>query len=237
MKDVIKSVSDSQEEIITWIMKLYCPEGIELDPTYSKGKFYNGIKKPKYKYDIIPQYEHVTQSDCCDLPHEDSTIQSIMFDPPFVGVGKGMKKTGIISKRFHAYPYIPDLWEMYRNALNEFHRILKPNGVLVFKNQDCIESSKQYLTHVEIINYAYSIGLYPKDLFILTVKNRIMSEHQWKQQHARKFHSYFLVFIKEEPKVKYSNVARQEPIKKTVEMIDKVNVFVKEPTTPLSFES
>jgi hypothetical protein len=59
-----------------------------------------------------------------------------------------------------------------------------------------VSSGKQYLSHVEIINMAREIGFYAKDLFILEAKNRLIDPRIKKQQHARKFHSYFLVFEK-----------------------------------------
>src|SRR3990167_9141643 len=35
-KDLIKSISYDQDEIIKWIMTLYCPDGFELDTTFRK---------------------------------------------------------------------------------------------------------------------------------------------------------------------------------------------------------
>jgi hypothetical protein len=72
-------------------------------------------------------------------------------------------------------------------------RILCEKGILVFKCQDTISGGKQYLSHVEIINMAVRLGFYPKDLFILLSKNRLMSPNQRNQKHCRKFHSYFVV--------------------------------------------
>jgi len=128
-----------------------------------------------------------------------------MFDPPFIAAIPKNQPMGIISQRFGYYRNIQhELWDMYHKALTEFYRILKANGVLIFKCQDTIDSCKQYFSHVEIINYAIKLGFYPKDLFVLLAKNRLVSPSQRKQQHARKFHSYFLVFLKQESKVKYS---------------------------------
>jgi len=73
----------------------------------------------------------------------------------------------IIKEGFGYYKNVPILWRFYRDSLDEFYRILKPEGILVFKCQDTIENGCQYLSHIEIVNYAYSIGLYPLDLFIL----------------------------------------------------------------------
>ena len=50
------------------------------------------------------------------------------------------------------------------------------------------------------------LGSYPsdyKDLFILLAKNRLICVTHHKQQHDRKFHSYFWVFLKSKCKVLY----------------------------------
>jgi hypothetical protein len=81
--------------------------------------------------------------------------------------------------------------------MKEFYRVLNNKGILIFKCQDKVSSGKQYMTHVFIYNEAVKIGYYPKDLFILLAKNRIVADWQLKnQKHARKFHSYFWVFQK-----------------------------------------
>ena len=132
---MISTISYDQEEIIKNIIQLYCPEGIELDPTYSKGVFYKNIEKPKHKFDLEPQIEDVIQSDCRNLPLENESIGSIMFDPPFVGGSRKDGKPGIIKTRFGYYKNIPELWVMYIEALKEFYRILKSEGILIFKCQ------------------------------------------------------------------------------------------------------
>lgn len=203
--NIIKSISYSQEEILNWIIQLYCPDGFDLDPTYSKGVFYKNIPEPRLKFDLNPQIAGVQQANCTNLPIETESLGSIVFDPPFVAAMPKIKATGIITTRFGYYSNIQtELWSMYHQALREFYRILKFNGILIFKCQDTIDSSKQYLSHVEIINAAVKLGFYPKDLFILLAKSRLMSPNMRVQQHARKFHSYFLVFIKKESSVKYS---------------------------------
>jgi len=201
---MIRSVSFKQEVIIKNIIKLYCPKGIECDPTYSKGVFYKNIKQPKYKFDLSPQIEGVRQADCRQLPLGDASVASLMFDPPFIGGSIGKGKKGIIKERFGIYKDIPTLWSMYSDALIEFSRVLKVDGVLIIKCQDTVESGKQYLSSYKIIQMALSLDLYPKDLFVLVAKSRLVSPSQRIQQHSRKFHSYFLVFIKQKSKVDYS---------------------------------
>jgi len=201
---LIETVAASQSEILNNILKLYCPGGFDLDPTYSKGVFYKGVPGPRLKYDIAPQEVAVAQADCRKLPFADSSLNSIVFDPPFIGASQRDGKPGIIKSRFGYYRNVPELWDFYRRSLAEFYRILKIGGILVFKCQDTIESGKQYLSHVEIITYACILGYYPIDLFILTARNVLISPNMVNQQHARKSHSYFLVFKKVKSKIDYS---------------------------------
>jgi hypothetical protein len=206
-KRLVKSISYSQEEIIKNIMKLYKIECFDLDPTYSTGNFYKKIPKPRLKFDIEPQISEVQKADCTKLPLNNSSVRSIMFDPPFIaGIPTPTAKKGIISSRFGSYMSIPrknGLWEMYRKALIEFYRILEIGGVLVIKCQDTISDGNQFLSHVELINYAYLLGFYPKDLFVLLAENRVIKPYP-EQKHSRKYHSYFLVFIKQKSPVKYT---------------------------------
>ena len=65
------------------------------------------------------------------------------------------------------------------------------------KCQDEVSANRQRLTHVEIINDYESLGLYAKDLFVVVRPNKPAITRLKKQVHARKNHSYFLVFVKE----------------------------------------
>lgn len=197
----IRSVSYNNDEIIRSIMTLYCPKGFDLDPTYSSGQFYKKIPQPLYKFDLKPKYHYVQQADVRKLPFDDNSLNSIMFDPPFLaGISK---RGGIMKERFGTYKNIQtDLWGMYHDAIKELHRILKPEGILVFKCQDTIDQRKQYLSHVQVINEAVHVGFYPEDIFILLARARIVNEK--KQYHARKYHSYFIVFRKKPSPVIYS---------------------------------
>jgi len=198
MSDLIKTTNFNQVEIISDIIKLHVPAGIDLDPTYSKGNFYNQgmIDKPKIKSDLYPKFDDVIESDACKLDFvDDNSLGCIMFDPPFIA-GHTKKVSGIIGERFHGFPYVKDLWEWYDLCLAEFYKKLKPKGVLIFKCQDTVSSGKQWFSHVHIMNKAEEIGFYNKDLFVLLAKTRIIGHNHHNQKHARKFHSYFLVLIK-----------------------------------------
>ena len=210
---MIKSIGYNQTEIIKDIIRLHVPEGkIECDPTYSIGAFYNGtgIEPPILKFDIRPQAEGVIEADVRCLPLENESISCVMFDPPFLATkGKSLieKRGNKINLRFGVYPDEQSLHQFYADAIAEIYRVLKPNGILIFKCQDKVSSGKQYMSHVFVINTAVNAGFYPKDLFILLSKNRLVAEWQIKnQKHSRKFHCYFIVFQKCCVKIKYTKI-------------------------------
>ena len=209
--NIIKSISYDQTEIIKNILHLHVPTKIiDCDPAYSIGNFYKntGIQEPQYKFDIIPQTKDTIQADARNLPLENESLNCIMFDPPFLATkGKSLKENNDnnkINKRFGVYPSEEELHQFYVDAMKEFYRILKPKGILIFKCQDKVSSGKQYMTHCFVWQEAIKIGFYPKDLFILLAKNRIVADWQLKnQKNARKFHSYFWVFQKINKKIQY----------------------------------
>ena len=149
---MIKSISYNQGEIIRNILTLHVPsKKIDLDCTYSKGNFYKGtgVEAPLLKFDINPVCDGVIRADARSLSVEDNSIGCMIFDPPFLS-SKGpslnidVKRTNIIAKRFGTYSTERELHQFYTDALQEAHRILKENGILIFKCQDKVSSGKQY---------------------------------------------------------------------------------------------
>ena len=208
--DIIKSTNYNQIDLISDIIKLHVPQGfIDCDCTYSVGNFYKDgkLNEPQYKFDIIPTRNDIIKADCRDLPLKDESLSCIIYDPPFLATtGKSLKTDNgnIINRRFGVYPNEKELHQFYIDSLKELYRILKKDGILIVKCQDKISSSKQYMSHIFIYNEAVKIGFYPKDLFILLAKSRVVANWQAKnQKNARKYHSYFWVFQKNNMKIEY----------------------------------
>ncbi len=209
---MVKSVYTSNHEAITNIMHLYGIERFDLDCTYSKGNFWKGLPDPVHKTDLYPHYDHVIEANSEDLPFDAGSMKNIMYDPPFVIVGSGARYrnnregSSIIAKRFEGYGTYDDLKLNYYNTLKELYRICEDGGFVVMKCQDTVSGGKQYFSHVMVMNMAYSLGFYPRDMFVLTSNIRVNAFNgtKWsKQHHARKYHSYFWVFEKVKPKVTY----------------------------------
>jgi hypothetical protein len=133
--DPVKSISYSNDEIIRNIMSLCNIKQFDLDCTYSKGVFWRNLPQPLYKTDLLPQSPKVIKACSSDLPFDNESLSSIMFDPPFImgGIGETYKNntdkgSSIITKRFGAFGNFNELKEMYFAALKESYRILKTDG-------------------------------------------------------------------------------------------------------------
>lgn len=204
-KKVISTISYDEQEIIRDILFLHANnKDIDIDPTYSIGNFYkDGLKQPKYKFDKFPQVKGVVEATADNLPLESESVEVIMFDPPFVmGTSENYENgSGVIGTRFTAFKDFNELKEMYSSSLREFYRVLKKDGIVIFKCQDVVASGKQHFTHCWIMGEAIKQGFYPQDLFVLLAKNRLNDGRE--QQHARKYHSYFWVFKKKQFKNYY----------------------------------
>lgn len=204
----VHSFSFNEGEIIRDILRLHCgSHEIECDPTFSIGGFYerNGIPKPVYRFDILPQLAGVTRASADKLPLPNESIRVLMFDPPFLA-GLDRSGHGVMRDRFSSFASIRELWAFYAASLVEFHRVLAPSGVLIFKCQDTVDGGLNKFSHVEVMNQAVRVGFYPKDLLILLARNRIVDVPPERQQHARKFHCYFWVFEKNGKSAHYSAI-------------------------------
>jgi hypothetical protein len=100
---------------------------------------------------------------------------------------------------------------MYYRAGAEAYRVLRKEGVLIVKCQDEVSANTQRLTHVEIINHYAQLGFYAKDIFVVMRTNSPCITRLKKQVHARKNHSYFLVFVKTLSPRSLSNQSVKKP--------------------------
>lgn len=187
----------TQDEILSSIIRLHCPNGFDADLTFGNGSFWKRITRPSLCFDITPLKDGVMQSDSRELPLSDSSISSAVFDPPFLTyVRKGRAHNGKVamSSRFGGYYRYDELEAHYRGTLKECNRVIRPLGRLIFKCQDVIHNHRMHCTHASVIQWAATEGFRLLDLFILAAKSRMPGPQKGTQRHARVFHSYFLVF-------------------------------------------
>ena len=203
--DLIFSATDQgNDKIFPEILKLYVRRGsVVADVTYGKGVFWRQV--PKRYYQVLAT---VIQDgvDCRDLPYADESIDCVVLDPPY------MHSPGGTAHEVHAAferhyrnngtgnltngKYHEAVLELYVDAGREAWRVLRERGVLVVKCQDEVCSNRQRFTHVEIMTAYEDMGFVSEDLFVVMRKNRPGVSRAVRQVHARKNHSYFLVFWK-----------------------------------------
>ena len=197
-------------DVFTQIMQLHVPEGaIVADVTWGKGVFWQRVPRGTYE---VRATDIAMGVDCRELPYEDGEIDCVVLDPPymegFFRKEDSQKAGGGSYSAFREHYANGDekpqsaKWHdavvrLYLEAGREAFRVLKRNGVLIVKCQDEVSANRQRLTHVEIINDYESLGFYAKDLFVVIRPNKPAITRLKKQVHARKNHSYFLVFVKE----------------------------------------
>jgi hypothetical protein len=200
-------------EVFLQILELHVPENsVVADVTWGKGVFWKNV--PKGLYDVRAT-DIATGTDCRDLPYENGSIDCVVLDPPYME-GFYRKNTnhkagsGTHTAFREAYSNGDEsndayrgtrkwhgaVTDMYFQAGAEAYRVLKDKGVLIVKCQDEVSANLQWLTHVEIINHYEELSFYTKDLFIVVRPNKPGVSRLVSQRHARKNHSYFIVFIK-----------------------------------------
>ncbi len=205
--DHIFTVHATDQTILAAISKLHLDgQPFHLDAAYSVGKMWDGLTGPRLKYDLHPQLPDVMKADCRQLPLEDGTIDSVAFDPPmsFGAHGtnhplntktRGYSCSTAMNNRFTQFASFAELQDLYTRALDEFHRVLRPRGILAFKTMDFTDS-KTTLVHVHVCNWAAERGFEAVDLLIKVRRSGKVYNPNKIQKHARKEHVFWIVFKK-----------------------------------------
>ena len=196
-------------EVFHQILDLHvAPGSVVADVTWGKGVFWKGVPNDRY---VLHASDIQTGVDCRNLPYKDASHDCVVLDPPYMeglfrrsgsqlaGAGNyaafrvhySNGKTTKGGPKYHAA-----VLDLYFRAAREAHRVLRDGGVLIVKCQDEVSANKQNLTHVEIINELDDLGFYAKDLFVVVRRNKPAVSRILHQEHARKNHSYFIVFRK-----------------------------------------
>lgn len=196
-------------EVFPQILELHVRPGSTIaDVTYGKGVFWQQVELSKYR--LLPS-DIQSGIDCRNLPYEDRSLDCVVLDPPYMeglfrkstdhlagaGTHRAFREHYSNGESTNGGPKWHDaVLDLYFQAGKEALRVLRANGILIVKCQDEVSANRQHLTHVEIIAEYERLGFYVKDLFVLVRTNQPAVSRLKKQVHARKNHSYFLVFIK-----------------------------------------
>ncbi len=197
-------------EVFPRILELHVPKGSKVaDITWGQGVFWKRV--PAGDYEVV-RSDLKSGVDCRKLPYKDEEFDCVVFDPPYMegffrrseghlggsGTHSAFRKaysngetTNGDGPKWHAA-----VVDLYIKGGRETARVLKKNGIFIVKCQDEVSANRQWLTHVEIITAYEKLGFYARDLFVVVRPNQPGVSRLIKQVHARKNHSYFLVFQK-----------------------------------------
>jgi len=202
---VFSAMQANNDDLFPQVMALYvAPGSLVADITYGGGVFWKKIDKKTY---LVRASDLATGTDCRSLPYKSGSLDCVVFDPPYMHTPGGTahvghqnyehyyKNNGVNSKT--GAKYHEAVLELYFETAIEAKRVLRDDGVFIVKCQDEVCANQQRLTHVEIINHYATLGFCVEDLFVLVRRNKPGMSRVAKQVHARKNHSYFIVFWKQ----------------------------------------
>src|SRR5262249_43022943 len=192
--------------IFPHVLSLYvAPGSLVADITFGKGVFWKNVPEGKFR---LLASDLDTGTDCRNLPYQAGSVDCVVFDPPYMHTPGGSahkghqnyepyyRNNGIShpSKKYHEA-----VLDLYFTTADEAMRVLRDGGIFIVKCQDEVCANRQRLTHVEIINEYAKKGFVCEDLFVVVRRNKPGMSRVLRQAHARKNHSYFLVFWKASP--------------------------------------
>jgi hypothetical protein len=134
------------------------------------------------------------------MPFKDAFFDVVVYDPPHIP-NQGRDQQKDFNVRFGLGPRSPkELGYTFTHTfppfVEEAHRVLRPEGILLCKIADYVHHHRYQWAHVELIKAARAAGFLPCDCIIKIRKGPII-DPKWKvAHHSRRQHCYWLVFRK-----------------------------------------
>ena len=188
-----------------------------LDATYNTGRIWNGSDREVVSMDIDPQYEPDIVADNREMPGvENESYAVVVYDPPHVGPQGRDKSTKRFDVDFGATVECGKehgwtLSYLYPPFLKQAKRVLKPEGLLLAKITDMVNSHRNQWAHVDFMTMAAVAGFTVCDL-IIKIRTGPMTSTKWKKaHHARKRHCFWIICRKSdrcEPRSTWADTAR-----------------------------
>ena len=209
---VLSAHMGTNDDVFPHILSLYVSPGSTVaDVTYGRGVFWQ--KVPDSAFHLLAT-DLSTGTDCRDLPYDDESLDCVVFDPPYMHTPGGTAHVN--HQNYEGYyknnqaksnkKYHEAVLDLYFSAAREASRVLRKGGIYIVKCQDEVCANQQRLTHVELIVEFTNYGFVAEDLFVVVRTGRPGVSRLLKQAHARKNHSYFIVFIKQNGRKRWTGL-------------------------------
>ncbi len=206
---VHSAMTGTNDLLFPKVLSLYVALGSTVaDVTFGKGVFWRAVPPDAFNLLATDLSDGV---DARDLPYGDASIDCVVFDPPYMHTPGGTAHVN--HQNYEGYyrnnqadsnkKYHEAVLDLYFKAGQEAYRVIREGGVYIVKCADEVCANRQRLTHLEIINEFEKYGFITEDLFVLVQNGKPGVSRVLKQVHARKNHSYFIVFIKPKGKSRW----------------------------------
>lgn len=219
---VFSAYQGTNDLVFPQVLSLYvAPASTVADITFGKGVFWKQVPREQYR---LLATDVMSGTDCRKLPYGEGTIDCVVFDPPYMHTPGGTAHVN--HQNYEGYyrnngtgngtdrKYHEAVLDLYFQAGEEARRVLRNEGIFIVKCADEVCANQQRLTHVELINEFAIKGFIIEDLFVVVRTHRPGVSRILQQAHARKNHSYFLVFRKSKTRARWKglpNVKRFKP--------------------------
>lgn len=189
------AVSDSQNQILRAILTTYLNQALtyDCDLTYGRGYFYNeSVPSPRFVYDINPQKENVKSLDAAtNLPN--GCFNSVVIDLPCSIIRPTVRRT---KQNYAAFDNVEALYSTYTSMIGFAFRLLKEEGILVFKCSDfSLDGQPVWISDWTVAN-AVKIGFTLADKYIYIDRKAIEAVTSSQRRKSVPTHAYFFVFRK-----------------------------------------
>lgn len=214
---ILSAYRADSSELFPRILDLHVEDEARIaDVTHGTGVFWQDIDLDSRDMelvtsDIAPKTDTLSMiGDCRSLPIQDDSLDCMILDPPYAegyyrrnrdqmagkGSHKSFRDTYSGGRAYNgSNKYHQAVLHTYFEGGHEAKRVLKPDGTLIIKIMDEVSSNKQELAHIQVTNYyEKELDFYTRDLFVQVRKEKPTVVGMNKQVHARKNHSYFLVY-------------------------------------------
>lgn len=214
---ILSAYVERNNVVFPKVLDLHVEEGAKIaDTTWGKGVFWKDVDTSRYEVYASDLDTEKSPSghavDCRNLPYENNSLDVVVLDPPyaegFFRKNKEMLAGGDGSHQqfrenysngevldTNGSKYHQAVLDVYYKAGMEAHRVLKEDGTFIVKVQDEVSANTQELTHIQITNfYEGELDFYTKDLFVTVRSNKPAVSGMHNQIHARKNHSFFMIY-------------------------------------------
>lgn len=171
-----------------------------LDATVNVGRFWRGSARELVGLDVNPGFRPTVVGDNLFMPFRSECFDVVIYDPPHIpNQGQDRQKDfntrfGLVLKSSRENGY--NFSHLFSPFVREAYRVLAPEGILFCKITDYVHNHRLQWAHIDLVRAAAAVEFVPCDCIVKIRKGPIVDPKWQTAHHARRHHSYWLVFRK-----------------------------------------